>query len=293
MSERAAFISAILTTPNDDTPRLVFADWLEENGAPERAEFVRVQIEAAKLPGNKRDKSTPAKRAAVLLKKHEKKWREAVGVPRSGSYSRGFLTDLRFSNRDFPTRVAALLNHEPATDFRLDLHNSMDDTGVDATPEWVDALAKNPHLRAVTRIDSQTGGFGEHFPRLFKSPHFLHLHHISVFEDVIGAAGVKAIASSPSPFVLTDLDLNSGLNWEDMDETPDVIAAIKCLATAPRFSTLAHLGLPFNSLGDKSIKELLKSKTLPRGMRLGLAENNYDTDKYDEKLTERFTLEEF
>jgi uncharacterized protein (TIGR02996 family) len=35
----------ILDHPEDDTPRLVMADWLEDNDQPERAEFIRVQIE--------------------------------------------------------------------------------------------------------------------------------------------------------------------------------------------------------------------------------------------------------
>lgn len=38
-----------IPTPPDNSPRLVFADWLEENGEPERAEFIRVQVEIAKL----------------------------------------------------------------------------------------------------------------------------------------------------------------------------------------------------------------------------------------------------
>lgn len=42
------FLSAIRAAPTDDLPRMVAADWLEENGEPERAEFVRVQCEIAK-----------------------------------------------------------------------------------------------------------------------------------------------------------------------------------------------------------------------------------------------------
>jgi uncharacterized protein (TIGR02996 family) len=44
MSDREAFVSAIAAAPTDDLPRLVFADWLEEHGEPERAEFIRTQI---------------------------------------------------------------------------------------------------------------------------------------------------------------------------------------------------------------------------------------------------------
>jgi len=44
MSDEAALLRAIHTNPDDDTPRLVYADWLDENGQPERAEFIRVHV---------------------------------------------------------------------------------------------------------------------------------------------------------------------------------------------------------------------------------------------------------
>src|ERR1700738_3753443 len=47
-----AFLADILTRPADDAPRLVYADWLDDHGDPDRAEFIRVQIELARLaPG--------------------------------------------------------------------------------------------------------------------------------------------------------------------------------------------------------------------------------------------------
>src|SRR5262245_46948004 len=44
MTERDALLRAVCDNPDDDTPRLVFADWLQENGEEERAEFIRLQI---------------------------------------------------------------------------------------------------------------------------------------------------------------------------------------------------------------------------------------------------------
>jgi uncharacterized protein (TIGR02996 family) len=38
-----AFLQAILEAPTDDLPRLVYADWLDENGEHERAELIRLQ----------------------------------------------------------------------------------------------------------------------------------------------------------------------------------------------------------------------------------------------------------
>jgi uncharacterized protein (TIGR02996 family) len=40
-----AFLQAIRDAPDDDAPRLVYADWLDESGDPARAELIRVQCE--------------------------------------------------------------------------------------------------------------------------------------------------------------------------------------------------------------------------------------------------------
>lgn len=45
MSDYDKFMAAIIEDPEDDVRRLAFADWLQENGKVERAEFIRVQIE--------------------------------------------------------------------------------------------------------------------------------------------------------------------------------------------------------------------------------------------------------
>lgn len=52
-SDWPAFLTAIVANPDDDTLRLVAADFLEENGEPDRAEFIRVQITLAKLTASR------------------------------------------------------------------------------------------------------------------------------------------------------------------------------------------------------------------------------------------------
>jgi uncharacterized protein (TIGR02996 family) len=42
MSEEAAFLRAIQANQADTTAKLVYADWLDEHGEPERAEYLRV-----------------------------------------------------------------------------------------------------------------------------------------------------------------------------------------------------------------------------------------------------------
>ena len=49
MSDETALLAAIVAFPDEDTPRLVYADWLQEDGQPDRAEFIRVQCEYARL----------------------------------------------------------------------------------------------------------------------------------------------------------------------------------------------------------------------------------------------------
>lgn len=50
MTDREALLAMVCEHPTEDTPRLLFADWCEENGEADRAEFVRVQVELARLP---------------------------------------------------------------------------------------------------------------------------------------------------------------------------------------------------------------------------------------------------
>ena len=45
-----ALLQAIHDNPADDTARLVLADWLEENGQPERAELLRLTLVLIRAP---------------------------------------------------------------------------------------------------------------------------------------------------------------------------------------------------------------------------------------------------
>jgi uncharacterized protein (TIGR02996 family) len=68
-----AFIQAIIESPEEDTPRLVYADWLEERGDP-RGEFVRVQCLLATLAAD--DGRRPPLEALErrLLERHQDEW---------------------------------------------------------------------------------------------------------------------------------------------------------------------------------------------------------------------------
>jgi uncharacterized protein (TIGR02996 family) len=49
MNEHPGFLQAIIERPDDDAPRLIYADWLDEQGASLRAEFIRLQFRVAQL----------------------------------------------------------------------------------------------------------------------------------------------------------------------------------------------------------------------------------------------------
>ncbi len=50
MSTEAALLAAIRRDPDEDRPRLLYADWLQQHGQPARAELVRIQCHLAQLP---------------------------------------------------------------------------------------------------------------------------------------------------------------------------------------------------------------------------------------------------
>ena len=66
MSDRDGLLAAILAEPGDDTPRLVYADWLDENDEPEEAEYLRLVCALVNLPENERTESPAADRLLEL-----------------------------------------------------------------------------------------------------------------------------------------------------------------------------------------------------------------------------------
>jgi uncharacterized protein (TIGR02996 family) len=52
LDEREALVLAVFAEPNDDLPRLIYADWLEEHGESNFAEIIRVQCALATDPAS-------------------------------------------------------------------------------------------------------------------------------------------------------------------------------------------------------------------------------------------------
>lgn len=75
MPDPAPLLAAIASNPDDDLPRLVYADWLDEQGDPDRAEFIRLQCHTVRV-GPLDPSWAPAKlREYDLFKANEARWR--------------------------------------------------------------------------------------------------------------------------------------------------------------------------------------------------------------------------
>jgi len=66
LEQHEAFLRAIFDAPEDDTARLVYADYLQENGQETRARFIRVQCELARLPPPDVPSGDPERRFELL-----------------------------------------------------------------------------------------------------------------------------------------------------------------------------------------------------------------------------------
>src|SRR5829696_3648603 len=96
MSERDLLLKAVCENPDDDTPRLVFADWLQEHDEEERAEFIRLQVRHAELLRHAvQDADGLARRARELWLQHGERWRAELpvvsGLTWHDAFFRGFV----------------------------------------------------------------------------------------------------------------------------------------------------------------------------------------------------------
>ena len=76
MSQEHAFLRAIIEDPDTDSHRLVYTDWLDDTEVTEnrdRAEFIRVQCQLARLPDDTPERPNLTERERVLLKMYAKR----------------------------------------------------------------------------------------------------------------------------------------------------------------------------------------------------------------------------
>jgi len=93
MSIEADLRRTILDKPDDDDARLVYADWLEENGDLARAEFIRIQIERNRLPWWREEHDWLEPRETKLLEDNCEQWLSELPdwAQEHAAFERGFV----------------------------------------------------------------------------------------------------------------------------------------------------------------------------------------------------------
>lgn len=283
--EERAFLSALIENVEDDTTRLVYADWLEENDDPNRAEFIRLQIELAPLEEVDRRIHTAKKagtspRHRELLKREEElldlyssDWRSALPTWTKETlceFKRGFVARVSTSAARFLRGGAALCRVTPLEELEL--------IGVQTKAEQ---LASFPWLACLRKLFVSDGlVYDEGIRKLLESPHLVNLTTLELgYSNTLGTAGAEAIARSPALTKLTSLDLASnaigtegvralvgspslqGLSSLNLANNGIDLEGILILATnAP--TPLRVLHLPANSMGDEGASALAASPRL-------------------------------
>jgi uncharacterized protein (TIGR02996 family) len=279
MTHDEAFLAAIREQPDDDGPRLVYADWLDDHGQADRAEFIRVQCERARGVAGPRAEAL-LHRAHELLRAHWEEWvgplREAArpagrkfgekwlsgGFDAEGlsKFRRGFVDTLTLGTEEFLARTGVLARLVPLRHLLLRR----------ADPR-ADALAAAPYLHGleilsfVDYYDLPLTARGAR--ALASSPHLGRLRNLYLLHNDLGDAGVQALAGAPWLRGLQTLVLAAnGLS----------AVGVRALAESPLTESLGSLWLDRNDLGEEGAAALAFTPLWPRLRTLSL--NSTDID---------------
>jgi uncharacterized protein (TIGR02996 family) len=163
-ADDSGFLRAIAADPDDDAPRLVYADWLEESGEPSRvarAELIRFQVAAARARPD--DPKAPEAMPSHLVQSWIPTWDYSLPqIPNCkwGPYRRGFIDEVSLQPVIFYLHGARIRAAIPLRRVRL-LHATGNEvsrllTGADirAVPElFVDGGSAIDHALSVLAID--------------------------------------------------------------------------------------------------------------------------------------------
>lgn len=277
--ELVALLAACRARPADDLPRLVLADWLDENGQPERAEFVRLQVEVSHPSADVERIRRLKRREAELLAEHENEWT-------SGYQQMAAVITPRYTPRE-NGRFATNL---PAHRFVRGLMRITNATELTEQPE-LRAWLRSPELPWLEQIDLSFPSIGwfekadfpdelygrigltlrvgatppadmrRQFRRLAMSGNFAFVRALSVLEvagelaleavtqgDVTHLVAVTAIGDEKQRAVAmvasAPFTALSSLNLGQITEE-----GIRTLAASPHLGNLTHLELALSPTG--------------------------------------------
>src|SRR5438309_1192533 len=123
MSDREALLAAILARPDDDTPRLAFADWLDDQPGPAAGDWaavIRAQVGAARLERFSPRWLELARVQADVFRRHLDDW-VPLWASRFGrlAFRRGFREVYEFDGRAFHTNADAVFRANPVRAVKL------------------------------------------------------------------------------------------------------------------------------------------------------------------------------
>jgi len=109
-----AFLDDIVAHPGDVAPRLIYADWLDDHGDPDRAEFIRVQIALASLAEDDPARHELQRREQALFAAHAEWYDVVPGWAGEPIFHRGFVEQVeRVSHADLAAHGPDLWSARP------------------------------------------------------------------------------------------------------------------------------------------------------------------------------------
>lgn len=273
-----AFLDDIVGNIDDDTPRLVYADWLMENGHDDRAEFIRVQIERARRPSWDPAQVRLKVREEELLRQHGEEWLSKLPrIPgaRWEGFRRGIIAEVSFTSFEamrksahlcravapveavtvrWPRRRESKKTIPPIAELR-ELHL----TGRADSEEEVARLADSPQLSTLRTLTA--GGLWlEALNLLTASPHLSALKAFRLPSNNLGNAGIYALTRAAALTALEELTLH-GRMYERYGEDPTVhTAGMEALAAWEGLATVRSLTLVGSDIRGPGLRALLRSR---------------------------------
>ncbi len=280
-TDAEAFLQRIRAYPDDDTPRLIFADWLDEEGDP-RGRFIRVQLALADL-----DEDAPARRALLveeqaLLGAHREAWEAPLRKLAGGFvFRRGFVDELNVEAKKFVRQAHEIFTASPVQHVHLlDVGDSLTEVlqspylsrlsavtihGQHIGESLARAVARSEHVAALKRLTLTRNRLGDDaVSELAHSPNLANLEVLDLCENEIGEAGARALAASQHLGKLRRLELRGNRLG------PSGAVALAC---SERLGSLQRLGLAGNEVGLPRLASLPGAHNLLRVPVLDLAGN--------------------
>src|SRR5258708_4056061 len=207
MPDEAAFIQTIREHPDDDGPRLVYADWLEEHGECDRAEFIRIQIELARGVKDRVRREQLTQREQALYKKPIIRWvRKNIRWVDTFLFHRGTLSHVLVKALDYLRRGQELFDLAPIMEISLRNLNG-----------HVRELARAPTLQLLRTLDLCANFLQpSDVSTILASPYLESLRELDLRANRLGNPGARVVLSTQSLCRLERLLLaNNGIAGGD------------------------------------------------------------------------------